>query len=311
MCTLMLISIFSVSAFISKVQAEIFAEKDLPKSYEDFVLLDKYPSLNKAISKEKFIIIPEGKYVIDNPIIINRNTPLYILGAARQRVVLVPKNLSKPLFIVKKAPFFKIAYLSIGPQTVTNRGNVATNKRHEHHAFVIQNTVPIHMEFHGLFLRESAIEVAGPGKFIFRGTRSKGMAVVPYCLKIDHPKAEVYIRGGIGMSRGTPVNNDYMEKNFVTWKKQGHLEITTAGGEQTGRGFIRIDSPSPKGADIISHLRSEGVKLSHAGQKTKYRKEGKSVLLYVPKTDKKVNVLIQWQQNPCENDQTSRNAYLC
>lgn len=263
-----------------------------PSSYDDFVALDKYDSLNDAIKKEKYIIIPAGTYEIDNPIIIHRDRPLYLLGVARQRVKLVAKDLTKPLFIVEKAPFFQCAYLSIGPTTVSAVTKVINiDMRHEHHGFVFKNTTPIHMAFQGLCLRESAIKVAGPGTFIFRGMRSSGLGVIPYGLMIDHPEAQVFLRGGVGMSRGTPFNDAYMENNHVIWKKRGHLEMSTVGGEQNGKGFVRIDTPSPRGADILNHVRSEGVKLHEAGSQTII--QGKSVLLYVPPTDEAVNVLIQ------------------
>ena len=262
-----------------------------PDSYDEFVPLSKYGSLNEAIDNEEYIIIPAGKYEVANPIVINRDRPLYILGLARQRTHLVPRDVHKPLFIIEDAPFVKFAYLSLGPTTVDGTyTTIDAQMRHEHHCFVVRNASPLHMEFQGLFIRESAIEISGPGTFVFRGTRSMNKGVIPYCLLIDHPRAEVYLRGGIGMSRSTPVDNDYLRNNHVIWKKQGHLKMCTVGGEQTGKGLVRIDAPSPKGADILSHVRSEGVKLHLAGST---RRAGKSVLLYVPQTDQEVNVLLQ------------------
>jgi hypothetical protein len=267
------------------------SDHPLPDSYDAFVPLDRYGSLQEAIANEEYIIIPAGTYEVANPIIIDRDRPLYILGVARQRTRLVPKDLSKPLFIIDNAPFIKFAYLSVGPTTVDGTfTEIGAQLRHEHHCFVVRNTTALHMEFQGLFIRESAISISGPGTFVFRGTRSMNKGVIPYGLLIDHPGAEVYLRGGIGMSRSTPVNNDYLENNHVIWKKQGHLEMCTVGGEQTGKGLVRIDTPSPRGADILSHVRSEGVKLHLAGST---RRAGKSVLLYVPPTDQQVNVLLQ------------------
>ena len=184
-----IINVFIMSALLQTGPLSAAEDFVLPDSYDDFVLLGQYGSLNEAVSSEEYIIIPAGTYEIDNPIIINRERPLYILGVARQRTHLVPKDVSKPLFIIENVPFFKCAYLSLGPTTVSKvSAEISRELRHEHHCFMVQNTTPVHMEFQGLIIRESAINISGPGTFIFRGTRSSNMGVIPYCLLIDHPR---------------------------------------------------------------------------------------------------------------------------
>lgn len=272
--------------------ASIALGQQQPPHYDDFKLLSDFPSLREAIGRESFILLPTGEHVIDNPIVIDQDRPLYLLGITRQCVQLTPKNVREPMFIVKRVPFLKCAYFSMGPDTVANDPKLdLRDKMHGHRAFWFQNTEPLHFEWQGMYVNESALEIQGPGTFIIRSSRSRSMGVVPACLIVDHPQAEVFIHGGIGMTRGTAASSPLMKTHSIIWKKRGHLELQTAGGEQTGRGLVQIDTPSPKGADILTHIRSEGTKESRAGDEEMVK--GKSCLLYVPPTKEKVNVLLQ------------------
>ena len=126
----------AAAVFCSRASA---ADFQLPASYNDFKLSTAYSSLNEAIKAESFIIIPPGEYEIENPIVIDQDRPLYLLGVARQRVHLVPMHVKEPMFIVKRAPFVKCAYFSMGPTTVVNDPKLDLgDKMHGHRELAFQ-----------------------------------------------------------------------------------------------------------------------------------------------------------------------------
>ena len=94
----------AAAVFCSRASATDF---QLPASYNDFKLSTAYSSLNEAIKAESFIIIPPGEYEIENPIVIDQDRPLYLLGVARQRVHLVPKHVKEPML---KSSFLSFSF---------------------------------------------------------------------------------------------------------------------------------------------------------------------------------------------------------
>src|SRR5271169_1770386 len=80
-----------------------------PASYGEFdtsVAPGDAAALKTAIQSgpNPYIYVQRGIYILDNPVVINRSTSLYLHGADRMNTILAAKNPSLPLFVVQNAP---------------------------------------------------------------------------------------------------------------------------------------------------------------------------------------------------------------
>lgn len=277
--------------FISLLPLSIMAASEIgsPKDYSKFVSVTKYVSLQKAIEKESYIYLPpksgKDKYIIDNPIVIDRDNPLVIHGIFN-KVTLVPKDKNKPIFIVKKVLYLNLQGIKIDYQAYPDKLKSI--------GMVFENTEPLKVDLQLVNLKESSIDIKGPGTFVLQrfGTKMKGLLHAG--ILIDHPKAEVYcISAGGGNTAEAAILKS--PDIYWIWCKQGHLEVYGCfpAGFTRGKADIRIDSPSPKGAHIIAFNRSEGTKRGRHGDAWDKPGDARSQLVYVPKSNKKVNIALK------------------
>ncbi|MHB9138773.1 MAG: carbohydrate binding domain-containing protein, partial [Victivallaceae bacterium] len=133
---------------------------DRPTQYSNFTTISTAAALSTAINSgtTNYIYLPPGDYTINNPITINRNTPLFIHGGNRMGTKLIPSDNTKPLFIVQNAPLVNITGLYLQGPTVT-----------EYRSFVFQNFVPTIFEMQACFVDRAAVEIQGRGSFTFQG----------------------------------------------------------------------------------------------------------------------------------------------
>ena len=83
----------------------------------------------KAVAAENHIFVPQGVHVIDNPLVIDRDTPLFIHGADRAGTLLVAKDPKQPLLVVKRAPLVNLAGLPASPFRTDRWRRVGAGRR--------------------------------------------------------------------------------------------------------------------------------------------------------------------------------------
>lgn len=246
-----------------------------PDSYDLFVNVREYPSLEKAIEKNKYIYLPPGEYRINNPIVIDRTDPLFMHGGSRMDTILKPKNPAQPLFIIKNASLINFAGLYFLGAPVM-----------EYRMLFFQNIAPLQFEMLDCFFDQSILNIQGPGSYRVQGTyvSNRGMSKAP--IVIDHPLADLLIIGGNMQAREekTPL----VSGNFIfnVWQKRGRLRIYGAGVQRSaGIADYRIDTASALGPHVLAYIRSEGTNGYRPGNLA-------SAFLYVPSSTEKVDVLM-------------------
>lgn len=260
--------------------------QSLPSSYDEFVSVDDYASVNEAIANEQYLYFPSPSgeirtFEIDNPIVIDRDGPLVMHGTFR-KTTLVPKYPQEPLFIVKRAGFLNIHGFLIDYTTPDQQLYLK--------GMVFENTQPLRAELNLVSFLRASLDINGPGTFVFQRSTSRMMSFVQAGISIDHPQAAVYCISSGGLNASGLPKFDSPDIYWI-WCKRGHLETygTFPSGFTRGRADIRIDSPSFKGAHILAYNRCEGTKALY-GPSGKYARD---TLLYVPKSDQKVNVVLK------------------
>jgi len=246
-----------------------FALISHPTTYDSFVSVTNYANVSEAMSSGSFLYFPPGVYMLNNPIIIDRDTPLFLHGADRMKTILQPAN-PGPLFIVRKAPLINVAGLRIdGGTTATNREN-----------FLFENVSPIEFELQDAFVERSILMMKGPGTFRVQGTTFNAREQVSTPIIVDHPQADFLMVGG---NISPHVDTSPLPSNqlFHAWQKQGRMRIYST-GLQTALGVadFRIDTRSALGAHVIANVRSEGSLLFP------------STFLFVPPSSSVVDVLL-------------------
>ena len=263
-----------------------------PSSYAEFdtsVAPGDARALQAAITGgvSRAIFLQSGRYALENPVVIDRTQPLYLHGADRSGVVLVAKNPSRPLFLVRNAPRLNFAGLDFypsadAPETLDAR------------AIASANVQPIALEIQDSNVERATLEFAGPGTYRIQSCAFMPGGQVRTPLLVDHPDADVLLFGGDTSNGGERLRADSYAH---VWQKRGRLRIyaiTFEGG--LGPADIRIETASALGPHVIGNVRSEGANGA-------LNRRAISRLLSVPKTTERVDVLLKsnggaWDTGP-------------
>ena len=247
----------------------------------------------------KSIYLQRGDYILDNPIVIDRTTPLYIHGIDRMQTRLVAFDTTQPLFVVKNAPLINLAGIRLQP-------TVRMASRLHSTALTMANTQPAIVEIQDCFVDHTTLEFNGPGTYRVQASALTPGGKVRRAVLVDHPDADVLIWGG-DITNGTdPL---VVDEHAHVWQKRGHVRIysTTVEGA-LGPADVRIETGSALGPHVIANVRSEGA--NGALDKT----GAPSRLLYVPATTERVDVVLQndggaWQTGPSSDVRNCKLAW--
>jgi hypothetical protein len=248
-----------------------------PESYASFVSVGQHASLEEAIAKERYVWLPAGDYVIDNPLVIRRDEPLFIHGGDRSHTRILGADPSKPLIVIEKAPLVNFTSVMLRP------GKVATPNAQ---ALVVKNRTPTVVELQDCRVSEGGVELLGPGSFRFQNTLVRPQGLVRNGVLVDHPDALFDVVGGdMSNLRGTPrVPTD---EAYHIRVKRGRLRIYSMSIQAAiGPADFRIDSASRHGPHVLTAVRSEG---NNGANKGSYRYG----MIQVPPTDEPVDLLLK------------------
>jgi len=264
-----------------------------PASYAQFdtsVAPSDGAALKAAIEggQKQFIYVRSGYYTLDNPVVIDRTTSLFLHGQDRMYAVLAAKDPTQPLFVIRNAPLVNLAGLRIYPirNVLSTLDSVA---------IVTQNTQPIAFEMFDCAVQAARLAFQGPGTYQIQSTVLSPGGRVRASIQVDHPGADVFVFGGDGSNaKETLKVNDF---SFI-WQLRGRLRVYATTFEAgLGPADIRIQSGSTLGPHVIANVRSEGVNgaLSRSGAVSR--------LLYVPTTSSAVDVVLKsnggaWDTGP-------------
>jgi hypothetical protein len=290
------------TALVIALAAAAATAQQRPATYAEFdtsVGPGDGTALEAAIkSGKKNIYLQRGDYVLDNPIVIDRTTPLYLHGIDRMATRLVAFDTTKPLFVVKNAPLVNLAGLRLQP-------TVRTPSALHSVALSMTNTQPTIVEILDCFIDHTTLEFTGPGSYRIQASQLSPGGKVRRGVLIDHPDADVLIWGG-DISNGTdPL---VVDEHAHVWQKRGHFRIysTTVEG-LLGKADFRIESGSAL-PHVISNVRSEGANgaLTQTGTVSR--------LLYVPPTSDRVDVVVQnsggaWMTAPTSDPHNCKLAW--
>lgn len=247
---------------------------DRPAQYSNFTTVSTSAALNTALNSGtiNYIYLPPGDYTVSNPIIINRNTPLFIHGGDRMGTRLIPSDNTKPMFIVRNAPLINITGLYLLGPAVT-----------EYRSLVFQNFVPTIFEMHACFVDRAAVEIQGRGSFTFQGVYLTMRGYSQSSIIVDHPLADTFIIGGNIASSGAAPQSP-AGGHFHIAQKQGRLRLFSTGFQGAlGPADVKITSASTIGPHMIANVRTEGSATANTYPST---------LLQVPATTDDVDVIV-------------------
>ena len=254
------------------------ADPRRPASYDEFVVVEKPGQLASRVSQESFLYLPPGDYPIDNPLVIDRDAPLFLHGGSRGRTRLLARNPSQPLILVKRASLVNLANLMLAPS--------ANEQRTDARALLTVNAQEIELELQDCRVDEAVLELAGPGRYALQGVQFFPRGYVQAPIVIDHPDADFFMIGGNISNAGNPARLDTAEL-FHVWQRRGRLQIYGTGVQATlGIADFRIDAPAAQGPHVIANVRSEGANGHN-------RRVHPATLLYVPKSEAPVDVLLK------------------
>lgn len=267
-----------------------------PGAYSAFKAVTNSKKLGSLIKSENYLYLPPGIYRLDNPIVISRNTPLFIHGANRSATQLVARNPEKPLFVIEKANLISFANVNLHP----TREFTSPTSRVDSRAILMNNTENVTLELLEVMLRDSVLEVNGPGEVRMQGVAVKPHGYTTAPIVIDHPEADVLIVGG-NISNGSPSYRLTSAERYHVWTKRGRMRIYGTGVQAAlGLSDFRIDAASPLGPHVIADVRSEGTNGLATGHV--------STLLTVPRTKEPVDVLMKLNSGAWPASETSRFA---
>jgi hypothetical protein len=256
-------------------------------------------ALERAIRSgtKNYLYLQRGDYVLDNPIEIDRTTPLYIHGIDRVEVRLVAFDTTKPLFVVKNAPLLNLAGLRLQP-------TVRTTSALHSVALTMANTQPAIVEIQDAFVHHTTLEFNGPGTYRIQATALTPGGKVRRAVLVDHPAADVLIWGG-DITNGTDVR--VVDDHAHVWQKRGHVRIYSTTFEGLlGMADVRIETGAAL-PHVIANVRSEGANgsLDKTGHVSRF--------LYVPPTAERVDVVLQnnggaWMTGPTSNPRNCKLA---
>jgi pectate lyase-like protein len=268
------------------------AGAQVPSTYAEFdasIAPGDAGALRAAIvaGQTRAIFLQPGRYVLENPVVIDRAQPLLLHGSDRSGVVLVSRNPSQPLFLVRAAPRLNFASLDFqpsanAPETLDSR------------AIASANAQPVVLEIQDCNIDRATVEFAGPGSYRIQSSAFMPGGRVRTPLLVDHPDADVLLFGGDTSNGGEPLRADSYAH---VWQKRGRIRIyaiTFEGG--LGPADVRIETASPLGPHILGNVRSEGANGA-------LNRRAISRLLQVPPTPDRVDVLLKsnggaWDTGP-------------
>jgi len=264
------------TAFACSFQGAAFAA-DHPADYDKFVSVSPGTSLAGAAAANSELYLPPGRHLVDNPVVIARDEPLFIHGADRMQTMLVPMHPDRPMFVIEKATLVNLTNLQLqGPANEGSIGFVALETR---------NGSPIEVEIQDCAVVDAGLVFGGGGSIRLQGTSLMPHGRVPSPIVVDHPDARFVMVGGNISNEHSPARSP-QSSYFHIWIKRGHLQVFGTGVQAThGRADFRIDSASPGSPHVIANVRSEGNNGARSGQFP-------SQLLYVPPSSAAVDVLL-------------------
>ena len=261
-----------------------------PSSYNDFVSVDTFPTVEDAIQSGQYLYFPPGNYFLNNPVVIDRTTSLFMHGSGYANDVqgtrVFATDPTQPMFIVQDAPLISVAGMHLWP------GGTDLDAR----VFHFQNSAPTEFELMDSLVRRGVIEIQGPGSFRIQGVTLQPSAWVGSPLIVDHPQADVLMVGGNinNFPNATPLIQGI--DRYHVWQKQGRFRIYGTGVQWAqGPADFRIDTASPTGPHVIANVRSEG---SNSGDPLAFP----SAFLHVPASTEAVDVVVMnnsgsWEQS--------------
>ncbi len=277
------------------------AAQTRPGSYAEFdssIWPEDGAALKDAILGERrdYIYLQAGRYLLDNPVVIDRTTSLFIHGIDRFLVTLIARDPSQPLFLVRNAPLLNFASVRFQPRYADT-----LNAR----AVTTANVQPVNVEFQDCVIDGTTLEFAGPGSYRVQSCFLGPGGRVRTPILVDHPGADVLIFGGDGSNGPETLRaGDFAH----VWQKRGRLRIhatTFEGG--LGPADVRIESGSSLGPHVLASVRSEGANgaLNETGAVSR--------LLYVPPTNDRVDVVLKanggaWLTGPKTSRDTRVNC---
>jgi hypothetical protein len=274
-----LVSILLIIAATIVVAPHIHCvELERPTDYGAFHTVEQSSSLAAVISADSYIYLPPGTHVVNNPLVIDRDEPLFIHGAGQRGTRLVAKNRGRPLILVQRVPLLNLSNLQLIPAS----GSVSKEPR----ALLVAGEKPVVVEIQDCNVDESALEFRGPGSFRLQGTTliPKGALRAP--IVIDHPDALFTMVGG-NISNGKRAARFTSPEAYHIWQKRGRLRIYGTGVQASlGRADFRIETASRHGPHLIANVRSEG---NNGANRGKFR----STLVEVPPTEESVELVVQ------------------
>jgi hypothetical protein len=254
-------------------------------------------AINEAVRYCTHIYIPfnhrEGTsytwpHFVGNPLIIDRDYPLFFVGMSRLTSRLVPLDQTgymPPMFEIKNAPIVNFTNLNLSMgygDTIDFRSVIITDG----------NTNDVRFELLNCFVKESVVDIKGGTTAIFQGTYFGPSGQVYSPILLDHDSAELWYTGG-DIDDGTPQVSDWNSVHHI-WQKKGRLAVYGISVEgQVGRGSFRIESPARTGTGwphVIAGVRSEGTNRWH---KDTAQDNYPASMLYVPYTTSDVDIIFK------------------
>ena len=226
---------------------------DRPATYDDFADVNDFESVAEAMRTANLLYFPPGRYAVDNPVVIERDAPVYWHGGNRIYTSLHPVDPSQPLFIVKKAPLLNIQSLTLsGAPSDAPRAPKRTRVR----AVDFRNTAPVRFELLDSQAKSAVLSMRGPGDYLIAGTHVSGEGWVQTPLEVDHPDARVVVLGG-ALRNGRVDRRLTTDDYYHAWQKRGWLRIYASGVTSAlGRADFRMDTKSRFGLHVIAGIRS-------------------------------------------------------
>ncbi len=282
---------FVLLALLALIAFPAYSDVTRPATYAEFytgIVPSADPNANgaalaAAVGAHDYIYLPRGKYALPNPVVIARDTPLFVHCADRMFTHLVAQDPSQPMFVVVNAPLVNLTGCLVDP-TNTIHFSPSTAELNSV-AIRTVNALPIQLELQDLFAVHTQFEFAGPGSYRVQNCSIGGRGVVRASITLDHPLADLLVFGG-GMSNGPWPSR--VGEAYHVWQKRGRFRIYSAGtGGGLGPADFRIESRSELGPHVIANVRSEGVNgdLNETGAISR--------LVYVPPTSEAVDIVIK------------------
>jgi len=249
-----------------------------PASYDDFVSVRGFATLGEAISRERFLWIPPGTWIVDNPIVLSRDEPLYLHGGDRSNTRIVGSDPTRPLFELVRAPLVQIAGVQLEP--------VAREAPTDARLIVAYNDAPTILEIVDTRLTVGAIELLGPGEFRLQNALIRPRGLVTNPILLDHPEGRLTVLGG-DISNQNAEPRVETQSAFHIRVRRGCLCIYGLSIEAAiGPADFRIDSASAHGPHVLTAVRSEGNNGANSGA---YR----STMVSVPSSSERIDLVIR------------------